>query len=144
MSSQPPSRALNFGSFILPILKCAVCPACLSLFGGVFAGARMGLLGDERFHGGILAVALVADLFILRAAMRHHRSRSPLILCLTGAAVAVIGHFTAEVLEFVGFGLLLLAAIQNFVLLRRHRKAGGACCAHETRAPASKPAYEHG
>ena len=104
----------------------------------------MGLLGDERFHGSILAVALVADLFILRAAMRHHKSRWPLILCLAGGSVAAVGHFTAEVVEFVGFGLLMVAAVQNLVLLRRHRREGGVCCARQAGARPGGPVYEHG
>jgi hypothetical protein len=127
----PPSRALQVGSLLLPILKCAVCPACLSLFGGLFAGARMGLLGDERLHGGIIALALVADVFILRAALKHHKNRWPLSLCLAGAALAVLGHFTVEFVEYLGFALLLIAAVQNVVLLRRHRNESGSCCAHE-------------
>lgn len=130
-SSAPPSAALSFWSFLLLLLKCAVCPACLSLFGAVFAGARLGLLGDERFHGSIVAVALVADFFILRAAMRHHRNRWPLVLCVSGGTLALLGHFVAEAVEYAGFALLMLAAVQNVVLLRRHRSSGGSCCADE-------------
>lgn len=133
-SSDRPSQAVQFWSFALPVLKCAVCPACLSIFGGLFAGVRMGFLGDERFHGGIIAIALVADFFILQAAMRHHKNWWPLALCFGGWALTIVGHFTAEVVEFIGFGLLMLAAIHNVVLLRRHRQEGGSCCAHE--APA--------
>lgn len=124
------SRAMQFWSLALPILKCAMCPVCLSMFGGLFAGARMGLLGDERLHGGILAIAMLADLLILRAAMQHHQSRAPLLLCSLGGLVAVAGHITSEVVELVGFGLLMVAAIVNVVLLRRHRHEAGSCCAH--------------
>ena len=144
MSSEHPSRAVQFWSFALPVLKCAVCPACLSIFGGLFAGARMGFLGDERLHGGIIAIALVADFFILRAALRHHRNWWPLGLCLGGGTVAIVGHFTAEVVEFAGFALLMLAAIHNVVLLRRHRREGASCCAHEPHARAGGPIHEHG
>jgi hypothetical protein len=139
-----PTAAVQFLSFALPVLKCAVCPACLSVLGGLFAGARMGLLGDERVHGSIIALALVADFFILRAAMRHHGSRWPLLLCLAGVAVAVLGHFTAEAVELIGFGILMLAAVQNVVLLRRHRKQGGSCCTHEVGAHVGGPHHEHG
>ena len=144
MSNNRPSRAIQFWSFVLPVLKCAVCPACLSIFGGLFAGARMGFLGDERFHGSIIAVALVADFFILRAAMQHHKSRWPLALCLAGGAIAILGHFTAEVVELSGFGLLMVAAIQNVVLLRRHRREGGSCCAHEAAPQLGGMSHEHG
>jgi hypothetical protein len=139
-----PSSSVQFWSFALPVLKCAVCPACLSVFGGLFAGARFGFLDDERMHGGVIAIALVADFFILRAATRHHRSRWPLALCLTGGALAVAGHFVWEALEYVGFGLLMAAALQNLVLLRRHRLEGGTCCAHEEGvARRAEPAHDH-
>lgn len=69
----------------------------------------------------VIAAALVADFFILRAAKTHHKSRSPMWLCVTGAISAVAGHLLSELLELVGFSLLIAAAIQNFVLLRRHR-----------------------
>lgn len=144
MSSERPSQAVQFWSFALPVLKCAVCPACLSIFGGLFAGARLGFLGDERFHGSIIAIALVADFFILRAAMRHHKNRWPLGLCLGGGVVAIVGHFTAETVEFIGFGLLMLAAIHNVVLLRRHHREDGSCCAHEIHAPVGGISHEHG
>lgn len=138
-----PSRAVQFWSFALPILKCAICPACLSVFGGLFAGVRMGFLGDERFHGGIIAFALVADFFILRAAMRHHQSRIPLGLCLAGGVVALVGHFTSEAVEFTGFGFLMLAAVQNVVLLRRHRRESGSCCSHDAKMELADPVHDH-
>lgn len=101
------------------------------MLGGVFAGARMGFVGDERFHGALIAVALVADFFILRAALRHHHNRWPLWLCVLGGGLAVIGHLTSEAIELTGFALLMAAALVNMVLMRRHRHEGGACCAHE-------------
>lgn len=91
----------------------------------------MGFLGDERFHGGLIAVALVANFFILRAALKHHHNRWPLLLCVAGGTMALLGHVTAPWVEYSGFGLLMAAAILNVVLLRSHRKAGGACCSHE-------------
>lgn len=103
----------------------------------------MGFLGDERFHGGVIVFALVADFFILRAAMKHHKSRVPLGLCLAGGVVAVVGHFTLEAVEFTGFGLLMLAAVQNVVLLRRHRREGGSCCSHDAKGEFSGPVHDH-
>lgn len=136
-----PGPALQFWSVVLPVLKCALCPACLSILGGIFAGARLGFVGSERFHGALLAAALLADLFILRAAMKHHQSRWPLAMCLCGSAVALMGHLFAEPLEYVGFALLMGAAVQNVILLRRHRTHRGACCEHDARLHRS-PAHE--
>jgi hypothetical protein len=137
-TSSEPSRAVQFWSFALPVVKCAVCPACLSLVGGL-AGAPLGFLADERFHGGVVTAALVADFLILRAGVQHHASRWPLGLCLVGGVVVVVGHFTAETLELVGLGLLLLAAVQNVVLLRRRCRRGGSCCPHEQEIQLARP-----
>lgn len=114
----------------LPLLKCLICPACLSVFGGLLAGARIGFMVNEQMHASILAVALVADVFILRAALRHHHNRWPLVLCLGGAIIAVLGHFWSEALEMLGLGSLVAAAFLNVFLLRRHRREAGSCCAH--------------
>jgi hypothetical protein len=143
VSSASPSRSLQVWSFLLPALKCALCPACLSIFGSLFAGARMGFVVDESLHGGIILVALVADFFILRAAMKHHRSRWPASLCAAGALLAVAGHFTNEAVEFAGFVLLMIAAILNLTLLRQHRKHGGACCVHDAAPHTEAPVPEY-
>lgn len=129
-ASPAPSRSLQLWSLLLPLLKCAVCPACLSVLGGAVAGARLGILGDERLHGSLLLVALLGDVILLRAAWRHHGSRWPLLTCLVGGALALAGHVTYEAVEYAGFGLLMVAAVQNIVLLRRHRAEAGGCCAH--------------
>lgn len=141
-----PSRAIQLGSFLLPVLKCAVCPACLGVFGSLFAGARIGLLGDEHVHGAVIAFALVADFAILYAALRHHQNRWPLGLCIGGGILAVTGHLTSEAIELAGFGVLMLAAVLNVVALRRHRRQGGSCCAHdgEVQTRLGGPIHEHG
>ena len=140
--SGTPSRnlLLQAGGFVLPFVKCAVCPVCLSLFGGVFAGARLGLLGDERLHILVITAAVILDLVILKAAARHHKSSLPAWLCGAGGLIALMGHVTVERLEYVGFVLLIVAAVTNLVLLRRHRKYGGPCCAHEFRKEHSQAA----
>jgi hypothetical protein len=126
-----PSLWLRLGAVALPILKCAVCPACLSIFGSVFAGARLGFLYDEGWHATVILVALAADVAILGASMRHHSRRGPLWLCAGGAVLAVGGHFFVEVVEYLGFAVLLAAGIWNAVLLRRHRHEADSCCAHD-------------
>ena len=137
-------RAIQVWSFILPILKCAVCPACLSIFGSLFAGARMGFLGDTRMHMGIIGAALVADIAILYAAMQHHQSRLPLVACSVGGTLALAGHFTHEAVEFVGFAILMFAAAYNYVLIRRHHREEGSCCSHLAVAQADGAGHSRG
>jgi hypothetical protein len=129
--SPEPGIGLRIGAVALPILKCAVCPACLGVLGSLFAGARIGLMGDERFHGALILVALIADLIILRASVRHHARGGPLWLCVVGASCAIAGHLSWEPVEYAGFLLLLASGLWNLALLRAHRRAGGSCCAHD-------------
>lgn len=108
----PPSRALQFWSFALPVLKCAVCPACLSLFGGLFAGARMGLLGSESFHGwekwfGYLQMQVIALTFWRSDARNHptggegHHSWSwPACHCPAGGCLAYSHRFNQATFAF--------------------------------------------
>lgn len=137
ISPEAPSVLLRAGALVLPVLKCAVCPACLSVWGSLLAGARLGLLKDERVHGALIVVALVVDFVILGASMRHHARRGPLWLCVVGAVMALLGHFAWEPIEYGGFAVLFATGIWNFVLLRRHHQEGGRCCAHRhEKAPA--------
>jgi len=125
-----PSAWLRIGAIVLPILKCAVCPACLGIFGSILAGARIGFLEDERIHGAIILFALIADFGILGASIRHHGRRGPIGLCIAGAMLALLGHFAWEPIEYAGFAFLFAAGIWNLVLLRRHHREAGSCCAH--------------
>ena len=136
-SANGPSLWLRIGAVALPVLKCAVCPACLGLIGSVLAGARMGFLEDERVHAAVIVVAVVADVAILGASLRHHGRLGPLVLCGIGALLALGGHFAGEVVEYAGFALLFATGIWNLLLLRRHHRHGGDCCAHRaSRLPA--------
>jgi hypothetical protein len=62
--TQPPHALLTWGALVLPVLKRALCPVCLGVFGSVFAGARLGFLANERLHGAVVAAAVVADVCI--------------------------------------------------------------------------------
>ena len=124
---------LSIGSFMLPVLKCAVCPVCLGMFGSVVAGARLGFLADERLHGALIVFAIALDAGILTVALRHHRQLGPLLVCCAGALLALLGHFglRTEVLEYVGFAMLMAASLWNVGLMLAHPHSDGACCVHE-------------
>jgi hypothetical protein len=108
------------------------------MFGGLLAGAQVGLLGNERLHVGVVTLAVVVDVAILRAAARHHRSPWPMALLLVGGVAVALGHATAEVVELGGFALVIAAAVLNAILMRRHRAAARRCCPHETDVPFQK------
>ncbi len=130
------SRALQMWSLLLPILKCALCPVCLGLYSGLFAGARVAFLGNESVHGALFATVVVVDVVVLWAAAKHHQRVAPLVVCVVGAGIALLGHWLAEIVEYVGFGLLLFAALWNVRLMRRaHRND---CCVSDRCKRSSK------
>ena len=124
---------LSIGSIAMPVLKCAVCPVCLGMFGSVVAGARLGFLADERLHGALIVFAIAVDATILVASLRHYGRIGPLLLCSVGAFFALLGHFGlgVEVLEYAGFALLMIASLWNVRLLFAHRHEEGTCCPHD-------------
>lgn len=116
---------------LLPLLKCAICPACLSLYGGLFASARLGAAGFGHLPAWLLGVALVADVVILYLAFRHHRKPGPIMVCLGAGLLVIMGHVAAdEVLELAGFVALIATAFWNWWLLRKHHRAPESTCNH--------------
>ena len=120
--------ALQALSVALPIFKCAACPACLSLWGTLFAGARIGAFEDERAHALVLLLAVVVDFVVLGASLRHHGSHGPLIVCAAGAVLALGGHFVGETVEYAGLAVLMGVGVWNLRLLRAHRHRPDGCC----------------
>jgi hypothetical protein len=123
---------LSVAATIAPFAQCAVCPACLAVFGSLVAGARLGLLVDERLHGMLIVCAIVLDTAILTLSKRHYRQFQPLALCVAGALLSLLAHFvwSSLLLEYTGFGLLMAASLWNVALLRAHRHAADSCCPH--------------
>lgn len=140
LDTRPPRLWIRAGGVLLPILKCALCPACLSIFGSVFAGARLGFVDGESWHVWVVGAALLADVVILTASMRHHGRRGPLAVCALGALLALGGHIVdaGTAVEYTGFALLLATGIWNVVLLRGHRHGSAACCAHGHHQPVTE------
>lgn len=137
---------LQVWSLVLPVLKCAVCPACLSLYGGLFAGARLGAAGAGVLPLWLFGAALLADVVILGLAWRHHRQVGPLALCVGGAVLVSFAHLTErEALEFVGLFALVATSLWNWAILRSHHRSGAACghahCSHGPRP--AHAAHDH-
>jgi hypothetical protein len=124
---------LSFGSIVMPILRCALCPVCVGTFGSVVAGARLGFLADQRLHGVLILFAIAIDTLMLAASMRHHHRTGPLLLCTFGSCTALLAHFALQVepVEYAGFALLMFASIWNVRLLLAHRLVDGSCCPHD-------------
>jgi hypothetical protein len=127
-TAKPPSRWLRAGSVLVPLVKCAVCPVCLGLFGTALAEASASHQLDERVHWALSAFAVAAGLAVLLPSFRHHLRPEPLALWAAGSALAAAGHVSeAQAQESVGFALLLASSLLNLLLLRRY-VAPSSCC----------------
>jgi len=122
---------------MLPLLACAVCPACLSAYAKVFSAFGVGLFLSETQHAIIMAVAVSSS--ILVSAWRSVRSgrRWPLAVSLTGSVLIVSGHLLEVTpLEWFGVLVLLVGGLVEMPLLRRlFRRSRGAPGARSSGAP---------
>lgn len=105
---------------VLPLLACAVCPACLSAYAKVFSAFGVGLLLTETQHAVIMAIAVSSS--ILVSAWRSVRSgrRWPLAVSLSGSVLVVSGHLIeVSAVEWLGVVVLLVGGLVEMPLLRK-------------------------
>jgi hypothetical protein len=118
--SRPPAGA-GWWSLLLPILACALCPACVTTYAKVFAVLGVGFGLSETQHVALLVVALAGSLGV--SAWRTVRTgrRWPLSVAVVGATAVVIGHAvpSAHLLEWVGVAILLAGGLTEHFRLRR-------------------------
>jgi hypothetical protein len=120
---------------LLPLLACAICPACLTTYAKLFSVAGVGVGLGETAHLILLGVAMVSSLVV--SAWRSHRTRQawPLALASLGVSLVLAGHCLGEVpwLEWGGIATLLAGGLTEHFRLRRpaapaarpHQHAGG-------------------
>jgi hypothetical protein len=121
----PPKRAHEakpgVWSALLPLLACAVCPACLATYTKLLSlvGVSLGL--DEAAHQLLMAVALVISVAV--SAWRSWRTGRawPLLVATCGSALVAAGHLLGDLhaLEWAGVLVLLAGALSEHVRLRR-------------------------
>jgi hypothetical protein len=77
---------------LLPLLACAFCPACLTLWAPLLASLGLGFALPEAVHPAGIAIAVLVAL--APAALRARRAKvwRPLLLVAAGAAVLVATH----------------------------------------------------
>lgn len=119
---------------LLPVLACAVCPACLSLYAKVLATLGVGFALTESQHQGILAVAVTASLLVSAARSWRSGRLWPVAVAGLGCALLVLGHALGDArwLEWSGVLVLLIGGIREQRVARRAAE----------RAP--EPALGHG
>ncbi|MBP8808912.1 MAG: hypothetical protein KBG48_15080 [Kofleriaceae bacterium] len=118
--ARPPAGA-GWWSLLLPILACALCPACVTTYAKLFAVLGVGFGLSETQHVALLVVALAGSLGV--SAWRTVRTgrRWPLSVAVVGATAVAIGHAvpSAHLLEWVGVAILLAGGLTEHFRLRR-------------------------
>jgi len=114
-------RPVSAWSALLPVLACALCPACVSMYSSLLATVGLGLVMTETQHHALLAVAVLAALGF--SAWRASRTGSWRFVLVTaaGCALLVAAHLFGEIaiLTWTGIATLLLGGW----LERRSRRA---------------------
>lgn len=121
----PKASAANAGvwSAILPVLACAVCPACVTTYAKLFSVLGVGFGLSELQHLVLLVIAISASIGV--SAWRSWRTRRvwPIAIALTGSALVATGHVAGDlhVVEWAGVLVLLVGGLTEHFRLRRQR-----------------------
>jgi hypothetical protein len=117
---KPDSERAGWVASLLPVLACAVCPACLSAYAKVLSAVGVGLVLTETQHAVIMTVAVASSVGV--SGWRSWRARRawPFLVSLTGAALVVAGHLVeVGAVEWAGVLVLLVGGLAEMPLLRR-------------------------
>lgn len=116
-----PTSNAGAWSAVLPILACAVCPACLTTYAKLFSVLGIGFGLSELHHQIILAVAILSSISL--SAWRSWRSKRvwPIAIALFGSSLVLFGHIGGELhfLEWTGVVVLLVGGLSEHFRLRR-------------------------
>jgi len=110
-------------SAIVPVLACAVCPACMTTYTKLLSVLGVGF-GLSRFHHLVLlVVAISASIGVSAWRSWHTRRVWPIAIAVTGSALVATGHFAGDLhaLEWAGILLLLAGGLTEHFRLRRMR-----------------------
>jgi len=115
----------GWGSALLPMLACAVCPACLTTYAKVLSVFGVSLGFDAALHHRLLVAALASSLGISGWRSWRQRRVWPLAVAVAGTALVAAGHALGELhaLEWGGMLLLLGGAWAEHYRLRRRALA---------------------
>jgi hypothetical protein len=118
--------ASSLWASLLPVLACAICPACLTTYAKILAVFGVGFGLSELEHLVLLVVAVGTSVAV--SAWRTVRSGRawPLVFALSGSALVVLGHVVGDlhVVEWTGVLVMLAGGLgEHFRLVRAARTA---------------------
>jgi hypothetical protein len=127
---------------LLPAIACAFCPACLTVWSGLFSafGAGTGHALSEEAHDALLAASLATALGTSLWRAWRTRRWSELVLPVLGSGLVTAGHLAdAGWLEWTGTGCLVASAAWSWLAHRLAHARGDHHHDHQ-----HDHAHEHG
>ena len=106
---------------LLPAIACAFCPACLTVWSGLFSafGAGTGHALSEEAHDLLLAASLATALGTSFWRVWRTRVWRDLVLPVAGSMLVTAGHLLdASLLEWAGTGCLVASAAWSWLAHR--------------------------
>jgi hypothetical protein len=124
--AEAPEASAGIWSALLPVLACAVCPACLATYTKLLSLVGVSFGFDEALHDLLMAVALALSLGVSTWRSSSTGRAWPLLLAVGGSALVAGGHLLGElhVLEWAGVLVLLTGGLSEQFRLRRRGRAG--------------------
>jgi hypothetical protein len=110
-------------STLLPVLACAVCPACLATYTKVLSSLGVGFGLSDFAHVLLLLVAVTASLAI--SSWRSWRTRRawPVVVAGTGAMLVLVGHLVdVHAIEWTGVFVLVVGGVTEHLRLGSRRQ----------------------
>lgn len=111
----------GFWSALLPVVACAVCPACLATYTKLLSLVGVSVGFGEGLHHLLLVVALVLSMSV--SGWRSWRTGRawPLLIAAAGSALVSGGHLFGEhqAIEWAGVLVLLAGGSSEHFRLRR-------------------------
>jgi hypothetical protein len=105
---------------VLPLLACAVCPACLSAYAKILSALGVGLVLTETQHAVIMSLAVASSVAVSAWRTKRTGRAWPLAVSVSGASLVVVGHLSERsALEWSGVLILLVGGLLEMPLIRR-------------------------
>jgi hypothetical protein len=126
-ASDATGERVGLWASILPAIACAFCPACLTVWSGLFSafGAGTGHALSEEAHDALLAASLATALGTCLWRALRTRRWSELMLPVVGSALVTAGHLADTAwLEWAGTGCLVASAVWSWLAHRRAHARG--------------------
>ena len=106
--ASPPVQQSTGWQAVLPLLACAFCPACLSMYAKVLSVFGVGIGLSDEYHRLLLSAAVAISVSL--SARRSWTSKRvwPVLTAALGAGLILIGHLANELHAVEWFGVLVL------------------------------------